>query len=110
MYLEAKQVKKFLNDIPRTSFFTVIFEKADGTYRQMTGRRDVRKHLKGGKSTIAHKKNLQSVYDTGAKGYRCFDTAKVLVIRGENVELKVRGFDEQGVDIQKSSDVKACSR
>jgi hypothetical protein len=92
-FLDGKQVREFLSKIPRNHIFTVIFEKQDGTLRQMTGRRDVRKALKGGVSTIAHKKNLQSVYDTGVSDYRCFDTNKVLMLRGEGYDLKVRDFD-----------------
>jgi len=91
-YLDGKKARKFLAEIPRSHMFTVIFEKKDGTLREMTGRRDVRKHLKGGESTIKDHKNLQSIYDTGASDYRCFDTNKVLSIKGEGYEFKVNGF------------------
>jgi hypothetical protein len=112
-YLNGKQVRTFLKEIPKSHLFTVIFEKKDGSLRQMTGRRDVRKYLKGGESTIAHKKNLQSLYDTGAKDYRCFDTNKVLLIRGEGFELKVREFDPRKEKIDTATGVTqprfACS-
>lgn len=102
-FLEGKQVRKFLGEIPRGNFFTVIFEKADGSLREMTGRRDVRKHLKGGESTIADKKYLQSLYDTSAKDYRCFNTNKVLMLRGEGYELRVREFDSSREKIERGN-------
>jgi hypothetical protein len=66
-------------------FATVEFTKKDGSLRKMNFRVGVKKHLKGGESTVAHKTNLVSVYDVQAKGYRVFNknTAKRLVVNGE---------------------------
>ena len=62
--------------------FTVVFEKADGSIRVMNGRTGVVKHLAGGKSTVAGKKDLfAGVFDVHAKGYRCFNIGRVLEVR-----------------------------
>lgn len=86
-YLKKELVQAFLKCVPKTKFFSVSFVKRDGTIREMNCRRDVRKHLKGGESTIKHKKNLVSVWDTKAKEYRCFDMGRVLSLRGAGAEL-----------------------
>lgn len=47
----------------------------DGTvehFMTLTGRTGVKKHLKGGKSTISHKDDLIGLYLSNGKGYRCF--------------------------------------
>lgn len=61
--------------------FTVVFHKADGTERVLNGRRGVRKHLRGGESTISERPHLVGVYDYGARDYRCFDDRRVLELR-----------------------------
>jgi hypothetical protein len=94
IYLKQNVVEAMLDVIPHSHIFTVVFEKrTTGELRRMTCRRDVRKNLKGGESTIANKRYLQSVYDTVAKGYRCFDKGRVLQIVAEGFELKERNFD-----------------
>lgn len=93
-FLDAKLVKKFLKDTPDSQFFTVTFEKLDGSTTSMTGRRDVRKYLKDGVSTIKANKNLQSLYSTDRKGYRCFDVTRVYCLNGNGYELKVASFSK----------------
>jgi hypothetical protein len=51
-------------------FVTVTFRKKDGSLRKMNGRLGVKKHLKGGESTVDHTKYLV-LYDVQSKGYRC---------------------------------------
>lgn len=65
--------------------FTVVFTKADGKERTMNCRRGVKKHLAGGKSTIAGKEHLLSVYDMQAKGYRCINMKTVKSIKAAGI-------------------------
>jgi hypothetical protein len=86
-FLDKKVVRSFLKTVGK-QFFTVTFEKkADGSLRTMNCRKGVKKHLKGGESTIKHKKNLVSVYDVKSKGYRCFDVTRVTDIKALNATL-----------------------
>ncbi len=83
-------VKTLINTLaPKSNFFTVTFIKADKTERVMNCQRGVTKHLRNGKSTIAGKEHLISVYDTKAKGYRCFNALTVTQIKagGEVINL-----------------------
>ena len=69
-------------------FFKVKFIKKDGSEREMICRKGVTKYLKSdGKSTIAHKPNLISVYDTIAKGYRCINAETVISVKAEGKEF-----------------------
>lgn len=86
-HLKPTLVRAFLDVIPKSRIFTVTFTKKDGTSRVMNCRRDVRKHLKGGESTIADKPNLVSVYEMGG-GYRCFDIRRVRTISGAGAVLE----------------------
>lgn len=85
-FLDRKVVRSFLKLIGK-GFFTVTFEKKDGTLRTMNCRKGVKKHLKGGDSTIAHKRDLVSVYDVKSRGYRCFDVTRVTDIKANNAAL-----------------------
>lgn len=69
-------------------FVTVTFHKKDGELRKMNCRLGVKKHLKGGKSTVDHDKYLV-VYDMQSKGYRCIDKDAIvsLAIAGELATL-----------------------
>lgn len=86
---EVKQAIKSANG----RFFTITalrkkpktFE--DGTteyFMTLTGRTGVKKHLKGGKSTIAHKDDLISLHLSNGKGYRCFSGYLVTEIKVDN--------------------------
>lgn len=79
--IEPDDVAEFLSTIPESQIFTVKFIKADGSVRTMNCRRGVKKYLKGGLSTIRHKKNLVSVFDMRIGEYRCFDINCVLDIK-----------------------------
>jgi hypothetical protein len=70
-------------------FFTATFIKGSGEVRVMNGRTGVKKHLKGGVSTVADKEHLYSCYDTVAEAYRCFtlDTVTQIKIGGKVLEF-----------------------
>lgn len=68
-------------------FFTVVFQKKDGTIRTMNGRLGVSKYLKGdanGKARAAAQaaKGNVCMRVPATKGYRQFNKGKVLEIRG----------------------------
>jgi hypothetical protein len=71
----------------RGEFFTVAFiKRTTGEERVMNCRTGVKKHLKGGSAAYNFKeKNLLSVYDVQAEGYRCIpvDAVTRLTINGE---------------------------
>ena len=78
---KEKSKKVIDNAFKNGKIANIEFIKKDGSLRSMTCRKSVKKHLKGGESTIKHKTNLISVYDLKAKGYRCFDINKVVKIK-----------------------------
>lgn len=67
-------------------FFSVEFIKKDGTLRQMTCRKGVVKHLKGGESTVKHIPNLVTVFDTQVGNYRNISLETIRRIRSEGLE------------------------
>ena len=69
-------------------FVTVEFIKKDGTLRKLTGRLGVKKHLKGGVSTLDPAQYI-TIYDVQNKGYRAInrDTIKALTIEGVHMEV-----------------------
>jgi len=70
---------------------SVVFVKKDGSDREMVCRQRVTKYLKGGKSNIAHKPNLVSVYDLQSEGYRCINIDTVKQIKGSGKLYRVVG-------------------
>lgn len=58
--------------------YSVTFLKSNGEKRTLNGHNKVSKHLKGGDSTISHKKNLHSVFDMSLSQYRTFYYDNVL--------------------------------
>lgn len=85
-FLNPVLVDAFLG-IVGGGFFTVTFLKKNGETRVLRCRKGVKKHLKGGKSTIKDKENLVGVFDIGNDAYRCFDKTKVIEIKGAGVRL-----------------------
>jgi hypothetical protein len=76
--------------------FGVVFEKADGTMRKMSGRIDVTKHLKGGVATYrgkdGSKQNVGLYEMAGTKsGYKCFSLDRLKEIHIDNEEYVVEG-------------------
>ena len=72
-------------------FFTVCFEKrSDQSLRVLNGRLRVKKHLKGGdKAYTFNDKDLVSVYDVQAKGYRAIPMEGVKWIRAGGSEYNL---------------------
>lgn len=61
---------------------TVLFVKrSDGSIRTMNCRTEVKKHLKGGESTIRPHHRLISVYDLQSKAYRSIPEEGVFEVR-----------------------------
>lgn len=58
-------------------FFTVEFEKKDGTPRTMNCRLGVKKYLKGGVNTTDHIKSILTVFCRKAMDYRNINLKKV---------------------------------
>ncbi len=86
-FLDPRIVDAFLEVIGKTSIFTVVFKKKDGTERKMTCQRGVKKHLQGGESTIKEHENLVGVYEQSSEDYRCFDKNRVRFLKGGDMEL-----------------------
>jgi len=62
-------------------FVTVTFLKADGSIRRMNCRMGVKKHLKGGESTLDAGKYV-TVYDMGKAAYRAVNRETILEVTG----------------------------
>lgn len=74
------------------AFFGVTFVKKDDTVREMNCRRGVKKHLKGGELKYSpRERNLLSVYDVQAEGYRMVNVETLLEIRHEGTRY-LRGW------------------
>lgn len=71
-------------------FFTVSFTKADGSYRQLNCRLGVNKHKKGGRDCNTNKQ-MMTVWDTGAKGYRNVNLSTIKYIIADGVKLEFQG-------------------
>lgn len=75
-------------------FFRVVFVKrTDGSVRVMRARLGVRKHLSGGGSKYSFaSKNLLSVWDLDAKGYRAVPLDAIMEFRCGRVVLADNGY------------------
>lgn len=71
--------KQFIQKFVGNSFFTVYFEKADGSMRLLTGRLGVKRYLSGGKRKASG--HLVTVWDCAARGYRSFDPTRVAWVK-----------------------------
>lgn len=67
-------------------FVTVRFVKKDGTVRTMTCRTGVRKHLKGGQSTLDPSRYL-TVFDVQKGEYRAINRDTILSVTLEGVTV-----------------------
>ena len=74
--------------------FTVEFVKKSGEKRVMNARTGVKKHLRGGDSTIKDKSNLISVYDVKTGGYRCINVDTLLAAKIGGKEYQVEESSE----------------
>jgi hypothetical protein len=61
--------------------FTVVFIKKDGSERTMNARLGVKKHLKGGTSTLDADKYI-TVFDMQAGGYRAINRETIQSVKG----------------------------
>ena len=70
--------------------FSVVFtKKKDGSERRMTCHNGVKKYLKGGKSTIRHKKELVSTYEMKG-GYKCFSVLRLKQVKGNGRTVSLK--------------------
>lgn len=82
-------MNKFINSILAATegkFFTVVFVKKDGSLRTMNCRTGVKKHLKGGVSTLNASEYL-TVYDMQAEGYRAVNYATIQSVTCNGVTI-----------------------
>lgn len=101
-FLKKDLVLAFIDALVDGQIFSVIFEKADGTLRRMQCKQGVQKFLKGGDATYVANPDNVGVFDTEAKAknpmivdgkvqqgdYRCFNSTRVIRLRGGSAELK----------------------
>lgn len=79
-----------LRDLVGSKIFSVIFQKKDGTLREMVCRLGVTKHLKGGELKYSPEDfNYLTVYDMQAEGYRTINvnTLKRIKLDGVTYDL-----------------------
>jgi len=73
-------------------FVSIDFVKQDGSDRSLNGRLGVRKHLKGGTSTVAGAdKPYLVVYDVQSKGYRAVNLDTVSEVRAQRTRYTIIG-------------------
>jgi hypothetical protein len=70
-------------------FFTVYFEKADKSFRQMNGRTGVRKYANGGKNPADGKSHLVNMLDRKLLNYRNANLNTVKLLRCEKKEFVI---------------------
>lgn len=69
--IDARRAAEFLWNETEGRIFSVYFRKKDGTMREMTCRRGVKRHLRGGSLPYDPKvRNLLPVFDMSAEDYR----------------------------------------
>lgn len=83
------ELSNFFKEFVGGAFFTVHFQKKDGTWRTLNGRLGVKKHLRGGERTIGD--HLVGVWDCVARDYRCFDLSRVAWVKCWGVTVKLNG-------------------
>lgn len=90
IYLDTKKNQRLLESLQEEKLndLTVHTEH----FMEMTVRTGVKKHLKGGDSTIRHKEDLISVY-LADEGYRCFSAFNVLSIKAGGTRIEFNRED-----------------
>lgn len=66
----------------RGKIFSVVFRKKNGDERVMSCRTGVKKHLKGGRNTVAHLKKYITVFSINDKGYRNVNLNTLHTVKG----------------------------
>jgi len=83
---EPKQIRALVG----SKIFSVVFEKIDGTLREMICRLGVKKHLKGGElSYDPEEKNYLVVFDMQSEGYRTININTLKKIKFEGVTYEI---------------------
>ena len=83
---ETKQIR----DLVGSKIFSVVFEKKDGSLREMVCRLGVKKHLKGGDLTYnPEERNYLVVFDMQAEGYRTINIKTLKKIKLDGVTYDI---------------------
>lgn len=82
-------IKQFINEASN-KFITVTFLKRDNSVRTINGRMNVKKYLKGGRSTVDREKFL-ILYSVADKGYRAVNKDSILSVAVDGVIIQTRG-------------------
>ncbi|WLJ89347.1 hypothetical protein [Vibrio phage vB_ValA_R15Z] len=90
-YLNTKKNQQLLQAIKDSE--TCEISEHTEHFMTMTCRTGVKKDLKGGQSTIAHKDDLISVNLTNGKGYRAFSAYNVLELRASGTVITFKEED-----------------
>lgn len=76
-------------------FFSVFFIKKDGSLRKMTGRKGVKKGVKGVGSTVARPDTpYVTVFDVVKKNFRVLNLETLLEIKTRGTTYLVRGYEK----------------
>ena len=79
-----------LKDIINTGkWISIEFKKANGEVSKVAGRVGVKKYLKGGTNTVAHKREYITVYDL-KRGYRNVNIGNIMLIKANNKVYDLR--------------------
>ena len=84
---DPDHMRRVVEATVQDKFFTVGFTKADGSFRKINGRLGVEKHKKGGRDCNTNKQ-MMTVWDTGAKGYRNVNLSTIKYIIADGVKLE----------------------
>ena len=79
-YLSIAEVWKFIHSVDG-KVFAMQFVKKDGSIRNMNGRFEVQKDLKGGEFSGKNIPTLHGIFDMQADGYRSFHVDKVIYLK-----------------------------
>jgi WYL_2, Sm-like SH3 beta-barrel fold len=83
---QAEQLIKSTNG----NFFTVTFQKKDGTMRTLTGRLGVTKDLKGvGMAYDPKEYDMLPVYEMNNKGYRMINLNTIAALKTDGTEYVI---------------------
>lgn len=91
MKINQSEVANVISNIPKGAFFTVEFIKKDGSLRKMNCRTGVYKYLTPNptRQKPVMPKNMITVFDIHAKGYRHINTDTTLKIIADHVIYEV---------------------
>lgn len=83
---EVKQIRELVG----SKIFSVVFQKKDGTLREMVCRLGVTKHLKGGDMSYnPEEKNYLVVFDMQKEEYRTINVNTLKKIKFEGVSYDI---------------------